>query len=310
MRNKVVVGSRGSRLALIQAESVADRIRDMNPQMTVSIRKIVTGGDRDRRSRLDHLEGIGIFVKELEEALLDGRIDLAVHSLKDMPTELPEGFCLAAVTRRLDPRDVLISRSRRLDELETGSRIGTGSLRRAVQIGAYRPDLEVCSIRGNVETRLRRVADGDLDGVILAAASMTRLGLEHRINEYLPPEHFLPAVGQGALMIETRLGDEDTTALVAPINHLPAWQETTAERVFLSTLGGGCRAPIAALGKSKGGTLELEGMSASAGGEKILCAREEGDSASPEDVGARLAHKLLNMGASEFIAEVKNRENR
>ena len=310
MRTKIVVGSRGSKLALIQAESVAARIREINPHIEVGISKIVTKGDRDRHTQLDHLEGIGVFVKELEEALLDGRIDLAVHSLKDMPAQIPQGLCLTAVTRRLDPRDVLISRSKRLAELPPGSRVGTGSLRRAVQIATYRQDLEVCSIRGNVDTRPRRVADGEVDGVILAAAALTRLGLEDRISEYLPLEHFLPAVGQGAVVIETRLGDEETAELVAPINHLPTWQETTAERVFLSTLGGGCRAPIAALGTITGHTLKLVGMVANVSGEKIVHALEEGDATSPEEIGARLAQKLLNMGASEFIAEVRNSENR
>jgi hydroxymethylbilane synthase len=202
MSRRIVIGSRGSKLALIQAESVAARLRELDSHIEVTLSKIVTKGDRERHTRLDQIEGIGIFVKELEEALLDGRIDLAVHSLKDVPTELPQGLYLAAVIERLDPRDVLVSRGETLAELAPGARIGTGSLRRAAQLTACRPDLEACRIRGNVDTRLRKVADGELDGVILAAAAMERLGGKDRVSEYLPLDIFLPAVGQGALTIE------------------------------------------------------------------------------------------------------------
>lgn len=305
MKTKIVVGSRGSKLALIQAESVVAKIRQINPYLEVAISKIATKGDRNRHTQLDRLAGVGVFVKELEEALLDDRIDLAVHSLKDMPTQINQGLYLAAVTQRLDPRDVLVSRAKRLDELAPGSRIGTGSFRRAVQLASYRPDLEVCSIRGNVDTRLRKVSGGEVDGVILAAAAMLRLGWENKIIEYLPLKHFLPAVGQGALVIETRLGDEEIAGLISPINHLPTWQSVTAERAFLSALGGGCRAPIAALGTVNSTTLKLEGMVVDVSGKKLLHASAEGNAMSPEQVGVRLAQKMLAMGASEFIAEAR-----
>ncbi len=303
MRTKIIVGSRGSRLALIQSESVAAKIRKLNPQFEVSSSKIVTKGDRDRHARLDHFTDIGVFVKELEEALLDGMIDLAVHSLKDMPTQIPQGLYLAAATERLDPRDVLVSRAGRLSELAPGSKIGTGSFRRAVQVAARRPDLEICSIRGNVDTRLRKVSRGEVDGVILAAAAMARLGWEDKISEYLPLEHFLPAVGQGALGIEVRLRDEEMAELVSHINHRLTWQSVTAERAFLSALGGGCRAPIAALGSVTNNTLSLEGMVADVTGKRILHASEEGSATAPEQVGVQLAQRMLAMGASEFIAE-------
>lgn len=305
MRTKIVAGSRGSKLALIQAESVVAKIRQINPYLEVAISKIATKGDRNGHTQLDRLAGVGVFVKELEEALLDDRIDLAVHSLKDMPTQINQGLYLAAVTERLDPRDVLVSRAKRLDELAPGSRIGTGSFRRAVQLASYRPDLEVCSIRGNVDTRLRKVSGGEVDGVILAAAAMLRLGWENKISEYLPLKHFLPAVGQGALVIETRLGDEEIAGLISPINHLPTWQSITAERAFLSALGGGCRAPIAALGTVNSTTLKLEGMVVDVSGKKLLHASAEGNAMSPEQVGVRLAQKMLAMGASEFIAEAR-----
>jgi len=196
MSRRVIVGSRRSKLALIQAESVVAMIREVNSGIEFGISKIATKGDRHRQVQLDYRKGIGVFVKELEEALLDNRIDIAVHSLKDMPTEIPQGLCLLAVTARLDPRDVLISGVGRLDELPLGSRIGTGSLRRAVQLSSYRPDLQVRTIRGNIDTRLRKVACGEFDGVILAAAAMLRLGRQEKITEYLPLEPFLPAAGQ------------------------------------------------------------------------------------------------------------------
>lgn len=308
MRREIVVGTRGSKLALIQAESVVTKIRGLAPHLKVVISKIVTRGDRDRHIQLDHMEDIGVFVKELEETLLSGRIDVAVHSLKDMPTQIPQGLCLAAVTERLDPRDVLISGEQKLAELASGSRIGTGSLRRAVQLSVCRPDLEVCSIRGNVDTRLRKVAEGEFAGVILAAAAMQRLGWENKISEYLPIEHFLPSVGQGALAIEARSDDQEVAELLAPLNHVPTWQSITAERAFLEALGGGCRAPITALGTMKYGTLQLGGMVADVGTRKIIRASAMDSTLSAQELGVRLAQKLLAMGADEFIAGGKGTE--
>lgn len=305
MGRKIVVGSRGSKLALTQTELVVAKIREANPEIDISVRQIVTEGDRNHTTPLENMAGIGVFIKELEDALLDGRIDLAVHSLKDMPTELPSGLHLAAVMERLDPRDILISRGQRLAELVPGARIGTGSLRRAVQLNIYYSELEACSIRGNVDTRLRKVADGEFDGVILAAAGIKRLGREDRISEYLSPEFFLPAVGQGALAIEIRSDDKETAEIIAPINHLPTWQSTTAERAFLSALGGGCRAPIAALATTDGTTLKLEGMVADVVKKKMVRSSEEGNTAKPEGLGEKLAHKLLTMGAAEFMAEAR-----
>lgn len=300
MSRKLTVGSRGSRLALIQAESVAARIREVSPGIEVVISKIVTEGDRHRQAQPENMEGVGVFVKELEEALLDGRIDIAVHSLKDLPTELPPRLCLLAVTERLDPRDVLVANSG-LNKLASGARIGTGSLRRAVQLGRYRPDLQVDNIRGNIDTRLRKVSSGEFDGVIVAAAAMWRLGWQGRITEYLPLSDFLPAVGQGALAVEARLGDEDIAGLISPLNHPPAWQSINAERAFLRTLGGGCRTPVAALGTVNGNTISLQGMVADVSTGKMLRASEKGSVKSPEEAGERLAEKLLGMGASEFI---------
>ena len=307
MSRSIVVGSRGSKLALVQAESVAAGIREKNPEIMVSISRIVTRGDQNHYTQLDRMDGIGVFTKELEEALLDARIDLAVHSLKDMPTEIPSGLRIAAVTERLDPRDVLVSRGEGLAKLASGARVGTGSPRRAVQLAACRPDLEVGSIRGNIDTRLRKVADGEFDAVILAAAGLKRLGWEGRVSEYLPTEKFLPAVGQGALAIEIRLDDEEMAKIAVTLNHLPTWQCTTAERAFLSAMGGGCRAPMAALGAVSGDILQLEGMVAEVSKGKMLRFSEEGSATAPQELGRSLAQKLLAMGAGEFIAEAAKR---
>lgn len=305
MKNSITVGSRGSKLALIQTEQFVAGLKKVNPHIEFSISRIVTGGDREQHKQFDDIEGSGVFVKELETALLDGKIDLAVHSLKDMPVELPPGLCLAAVTKRVDPRDVLISTgATRLADLPAGAGIGTGSPRRTIQLNAYRPDLKACSIRGNVDSRIRRVTGGELDGVIIAAAGLIRLGWEDRISEYLPVEHFLPAVGQGALAIETRFGDKEI-ALVRPFNHLPTEQSVTAERSLLRALGGGCRAPIAALGTVAGEILKLRGMFADPDGSNMQSAVEEGAAVEAEGIGIRLAKKLLKLRASEVIFEGK-----
>lgn len=306
MRRRLVVGSRRSRLALLQTESIIARIREVNPDIEVHISKITTTGGKDRHPRLERLE-VAVFVKELEQALLEGRIDIAVHSLKDVPTELPSGLCLLAVTERLDPRDALVARAK-LGELASGAKIGTGSLRRTAQLRGYRPDLRTRPIRGNVDTRLGKVLSGEFDGVIVAAAAMLRLNWKDKITEFLPLEHFLPAVGQGALVVEARVDDEDTARLISALNHLPTWQGITAERAFLHALGSGCRAPVAALGVVSGNKLKLEGMVASISGQKILRASQEGSALSAEEIGAKLAEKMRGMGAVTIIAEARKSE--
>ena len=307
----IVIGTRGSKLAMVQTESVAADIRRLHPDTDVRIKRIVTRGDRDAAARLENIAGLGAFVKELEDALLDGRIDLAVHSLKDMTTEIAPELRLAAVTQRIDPRDVFISRGRKpVAEMPAGSRIGTGSLRRAIQLKTSYPALKVCSIRGNIDTRMRKVADKQYDGVILAAAALKRFGFDEIAYSYLPVDRFLPAVGQGALAIEVRADNKDTISAVSPLNHLPTWQCITAERAFLKALGGGCRAPIAALGIIKDNRLTLEGMVGSLHRNKLLQSSEVGDTTNPEEIGISLANKLLGMGGDEFIAEVREDEIR
>ena len=304
---KITIGTRGSRLAVIQAQWVLTKLREATPGLEANLVKITTRGDRDSGTALDKFAGQGVFVKELEKALIDGEIDLAVHSLKDMPTEIPRGLFLAATTARLDPRDVLISRAGKSAELAPGSMIGTGSHRRAVQLRALRPDLETCGVRGNIDTRLRKVSEGEVDGIIVAAAALIRLGWHDKITEYLPTEHFTPAAGQGALGIEIRSGDKATALLASVINHEPTWQSVTAERTFLRALGGGCRAPIAALGIVSDGALKLSGMVASVDGAHILRATEEGNAQAPEQVGKQLAQKMVGLGALDCISELKSR---
>jgi len=305
VKKKIVIGSRGSRLAMTQAEAVSTELQQSNPGLEFILTTMLTRGDREPRVSLNRMADVGVFVKELEEALLDGTIDLAVHSLKDMPTQIPFGLSLAAVAARLDPRDVLVSKNTGLAELASGSRIGTGSLRRVVQLLSYRTDLRIQSVRGNVDTRLQKVSSGQLDGVILAAAAMIRLDWQERITEYLPLEHFLPAVGQGALGIEIRSGDEQMAELVSVVSHRPTWCSVVAERAFIRALGGGCRAPIAALGTVDDDTLRLEGMVAGSGGQSMVRGSEEGNMSGPEEVGIRLAQKMLEMGAMQIIAEEK-----
>lgn len=306
MNGKVVIGTRGSRLAMVQADMVAAELAKACPGIEIEISKIVTEGDRNRVVSIDEAGDTGIFVKALEAALSDRRIDIAVHSLKDMPTLLPGDMCLAAVTKRIDPRDALVAGSRFCD-LKQGSRIGTGSLRRTAQLNNLRSDLVVISIRGNVDSRLRKVASGDLDGVIVAAAAMIRLGWDTKITEYLPVESFLPAVGQGALAIEVRKGDRVIGEYVSVLNHLPTWQAVQAERAFLHAVEGGCRAPIAALATVDGQILKITAMVADKAGTRIIRKSLEGDAHHPDRQGVKLAQSMLDAGADSLINEMRCR---
>ncbi len=289
MRKRIVVGSRGSRLAQLQAQSVLAELTSIYPGLDFSLVKVVTKGDRGKAPFKPFL-GTGVFVKELQEALLKGEIDIAIHSLKDLPLKSPEGLLVAAVTSRLDPRDVFISRGSRLAELSSGSLIGTASPRRTFQLLSYRPDLKVEPIRGNIDTRVRRVMDGEYDGIIVAAAAIIRLGWQDRITEYLPLEHFLPQAGQGALGVEIRAGDEEMEKLVKPLHHEPTAQSIGAERALLQALGGGCSEAIGALGTVSGARLKLQGMVVRKG--KAIYESEEGSALEFEKVALKLAEKF------------------
>jgi hydroxymethylbilane synthase len=298
---RIVVGSRGSKLAIIQSQLVIAELAETHPHLQFELLTITTTGDRKKHASLEELGGEGVFVKELEDALSAGRVDLAVHSLKDMPTETPEGFRLAAVTERGDPRDALVSSSGKLAELPPGARVGTGSQRRAVQLLAQRSDLDVRPLRGNVDTRLSKVSSGELDAIVLAAAGLVRLGLESVITEYLPPEAFVPAVGQGALGIEIRVEDDETAELVGRANHEATWLGVTSERAFLESLGGGCRVPIGALATVEDSRLHLVGMVANPVGGEILHAEVEGNALAPEEVGSQLAQRMMGLGAARLL---------
>ena len=302
MKEHIIIGSRRSKLALLQAQEVIDALRSVYPKLSFEIATVKTAGDRDQKTSLKVLGGKGVFVKELEEALLKGKIDIAVHSLKDMPTDIPAGLKLAAVTQRIDPRDVLVSaKGLVLSRLPPGSRIGTGSHRRTVQLMNCRRDVGVFDMRGNIDTRLRKCFCGEVDGVLMAAAALVRMKLEGRITEYLPVETFVPAVGQGALGIEIRDSDRLTNEIVAPLNHKQSWLAVTAERAFLKALGGGCREPIAALGIVKGSSLHLRGMVANSTTFEVMNAEIKGDSSKADQLGLRLAQNMMEIGAGKLI---------
>ena len=298
------MGSRGSALALRQTGSVLGELSRRFPDRRFRMEVVRTTGDRQPDASLAAIGGQGAFVKELEAALHARRVDLAMHSLKDVPTELGEGLVLAAVSERGDVRDAVVSRENsRLTELPPGSRVGTGSLRRSVQVRALRPDVEVVDLRGNVDTRLRRVEEGLVDAAILAAAGLARLGYLERAAEILDTEAMLPAIGQGAVTLETRADDEEVIEIAATVDHRETRMATTAERAFLARLGGGCRLPIAALGVVEGGSLRLRGLIADPEGRRILRGEVTGPASDAEALGVGLGEQLLDQGAAELIAE-------
>ena len=300
----IVVGSRGSRLALRQTELVMAELRRCFPSRRFQVQEVRTTGDRRPEVSLSAIGGQGVFVKELETALRDRRVDLAVHSLKDVPTELGSGLVLAAVTERGDVRDAVVSRGhRRLAELPAGSRVGTGSLRRAVQVRALRPDLDVVDLRGNVDTRLRKVEEGLVDAAILAAAGLARLGRLEWAAELLDTYAMLPAIGQGALTLEARADDAEVIEMASALDHCDTHLATAAERTFLARLGGGCRLPLAALGVVEGDSLRLRGLIADREGRRLLRSEAAGLASDAEALGAALAEQLLAQGAAELIAE-------
>lgn len=304
-RKVLKLGTRGSPLALCQAGLVSEELSRRWPDVDIVIVPIKTSGDKFLDVVLSQVGGKGLFVKEIEEALLDGRIDLAVHSLKDLPAELAPGLCEGAVMRREDPLDALVARNGvRFTDLSRGARIGTSSLRRQVQFLHSRPDLQIESLRGNVQTRLNKLETLNLEAVVLAAAGLIRLGLQDRITERLQPDLCLPAIGQGALVIEIREDDRHTAERVETLNHHETRQATTAERAFLRRLGGSCVTPIAAFGQLEGEALVLTGMVAGLDGKRLLRQAVRGNAGDPEQAGRTLAEALLEVGAGEIIQEV------
>jgi len=303
-RRTIRVGTRGSLLARRQTDAVLAALKQRYPDQRFEVRPLRTTGDRRTREPLDQLGGIGVFVKELESALLAGEIDMAVHSLKDVPTAVPEGLTIAAVPGREDPRDALVSRSgAKLAELPSGARVGTGSLRRACQLRALRPDLEIVGIRGNVDTRLRKVAAGEVEAVVMAAAALARMGWLDRASEVLSFDIMLSAPGQGALAVEVRSDDEAAREMALSIDDGDSHRAATAERAFLRRLGGGCSVPVGALGEVEDRRLRLRGLVGDVQGRRILRADVRGPAADAEALGVRLAERLLSEGAGDLLKE-------
>jgi hydroxymethylbilane synthase len=299
------LGTRGSKLARWQADWVAGELRRLGH--TVELIEIATRGDVEQAVAVEEIGTRGVFTKEIQRALLADEVDLAVHSLKDLPTEPVSGLILAAVPARESSSDVLVSRDNvELERLPRGARVGTGSLRRQAQLLYVRADLEVADVRGNVDTRLRRLDEGKFDAIVLAEAGLRRLGLADRISQVLPPEIMLPAVGQGALAIECRSEDEATREILASLNDPATRATVAAERALLEHLRGGCMAPIGALGRSSKSELSLSAVVLSADGTRRLAASDVGSPSEAELLGVRVADVLLAQGAAELIASSRN----
>jgi len=312
---RLCVGSRGSQLALWQANHISDLLRARGHEVEIEI--IHTTGDKITDVPLAQVGtkgglGKGIFTKEIEEALAAGRVDLAVHSLKDLPTELPPGFEIAAITAREDPRDAFCSRLySTIEDLPRHARVGTSSLRRQAQLKALRPDLDIHPLRGNVDTRLRKLEQGEYDAIILASAGLKRLGKTELIKQIIPAEIMCPAAGQGALAIEIRLGDSATRQHLEFLNDAAARTATTCERALLNRLGGGCQVPIGAFAEvrkdDRGGKLHLEGIVADPDGSKVLRESRDGNLNDPERLGKAVGETLLSRGGDEILEAVYGR---
>ena len=300
-RHELRIGARSSPLSLAQAEEVAAPLRKRFPDLRFEVVTLSTAGDRDRKSSLVSL-GRGAFVKEIEVALLEGRIDMAVHSAKDVPSDLPEGLTLAGTVPRRDPRDVLVDRwSLPLDELPPGARLGTSSPRRTAQIKARRPDIEMTPIRGNVGTRLEKARGPDYDGVVLAAAGLARLDRLDEVAEYLPIDVCTPDVGQGALAVEVREEDRELMEMLERIDDVPTSTALRAERAFLAALRGGCTVPVAAYGRIEDGRLRITSMAAAPDGSRVYRIDRDWPPERPEEAGTRMAEALLDAGAREIV---------
>jgi|Deesub1362B_J571_1020462.scaffolds.fasta_scaffold04197_3 hydroxymethylbilane synthase len=310
MSKRIVIGTRGSKLALFQANLVKSLLYKHNPDLRIEIKIIKTKGDVILDSPLAKIGDKGLFTKEIEMALLTGEIDLAVHSLKDLPTRLPEGLRIGAVLEREDPRDAFVSfRHNKFSELPENAVLATSSLRRRATLLHYRPDLNIVDVRGNVDTRLRKLKENGWDGMILAAAGLRRLGLTEVIRELLSAEQFLPAVGQGALAVEIREDDSSTLSEIAPLHHEATYSAVLAERAFLRRLEGGCQIPIGAHATADGGHVILRGFVADLSGQNYFSGEQTGPAELAEEIGTRLAEQLLNQGAEAVLKELLQRGN-
>jgi hydroxymethylbilane synthase len=300
------IGTRGSLLALQQSGMIGAAIEKLWPGVRVELRIIKTTGDRITDVPLASVGGKGLFVKEIEDALLAGEVDLAVHSMKDVPAELPEGLEIGITPEREDPRDVVIAqRAKSLADLAKGASVGTSSLRRAAQVLCLRPDCRIETLRGNLDTRLRKLKEGRYDAIVLAAAGIHRMGWRERITEYLDPSRFVPAIGQGALGIEIRGDDARIRAILAPLDHAETAAAVAAERSLLRVLEGGCQVPIGAHARVRGDELELSGMVCALDGSEVFRAAASGARKDAVEIGRRVAMELLDAGARRILDSLK-----
>ncbi len=299
------IGTRGSKLALHQAAWVGESLRGAFPGLGITLVTIKTRGDKILDSPLSMVGGKGLFVKEIEEALLAGQVDIAVHSVKDVPAEMSPGLAISAIPQREDPRDVLISRRERaLAELPLGAKVGTSSLRRRAQLLFLRKDLTIVPVRGNVDTRMRKLDQGELDAIVLAAAAVHRLGLQARVTEFFSEEDMVPAVGQGALAVQTRTGDGVVAEMVQALDNPDSRLCVEAERAFLRRLGGGCQVPVGAYVVKDGVELELRGMVAAPDGDLIFRERMRGPLSHGVELGQALAERIIERGAGQLLASL------
>ncbi len=305
MRRNIHIGTRGSKLALWQANWVQSQLQKHYPETSIQIVIIKTKGDKILDVPLAKVGGKGLFVKEIEEALLDGRIDIAVHSMKDMPADLPDGLTIGAIPKRENSQDVLVSSVGSLADIPKGARIGTSSLRRAAQLLWARPDIQIEPLRGNLDTRLRKLDAGNMDAIVLAAAGIRRLGLEHRISEYLSTDVMLPAAGQGALCIEIRNDDPEIAKRIGLLDDADTRAVVLGERSCLHRLGGSCQVPIAAHGHIKDGQYTLSGLVAEPDGSRVLQSELSGSVADCQKIGQNLAETLMNQGALDIIEKLQ-----
>lgn len=308
------IGTRGSALALAQAEEVAKRLRAAHPTLAgegaIEIKIIKTTGDKIQDRKLSEIGGKGLFTKEIEEALADGGIDLAVHSMKDVPTLLPDGLEIVAVLPREDPRDALFSRGGQADGglagLRAGAVVGTASLRRQAQVLAMRPDVTVVPLRGNVGTRLRKLEEGQVDATLLALAGLRRLGMAERIDHVLEPEEMLPAVAQGAIGLEARSGDDQTLAWLAALSDQRSSHEVVAERACLAVLDGSCRTPIAALARHEADGIWLRGLVAAPDGSKVVRAEQRGAAEDAARLGREVGEEVRRRAGDDMLNSIKD----
>jgi len=298
------IATRKSPLAIWQAEFVKSKLENIYPDLKVELVKMTTQGDQILNSPLSKIGGKSLFIKELEVGIMEGRADIAVHSMKDIPYELPQGFEIGAILERESPFDAFVSNDfNSIQDLPVGARLGSCSLRRIVQVKALRPDLEILDLRGNVNTRLKKLDDGEYDAIILACSGLARLGFDNRIKQDLSPDDSLPAVGQGALGIEIEANDHEISSLIKPLIHKKTQIEVSAERALNATLQGGCSVAIGAFATSEDSKLTLSGMVGNVDSGEIIRVQETGETSKPIDLGIRAAKKLLSLGARELLNE-------